>query len=288
MTRNIFFLTFVLAGFWLGGFSKVNAAPESDLWDRWTAHDASATQSIDHSAWQQLLDRFVLPSEDGVNRFAYAHFRKPHRAQLDGYIKQLTDTKISQYNRQEQFAYWINLYNALTIAVVERNFPVQSIRDISSGFLSFGPWNIELVEIEGEVVTLNDIEHRILRPIWNDPRIHYVVNCASIGCPNLQKQAFTAENTSRLLQKAAVEFVNHPRAVEVVDGELKVSSIFIWYSEDFGSKDEAIISHLQQYANQDLRQLLDGVDEIDNHHYDWNINSVSNPENRRSNRRRGS
>ncbi|MCV5656507.1 DUF547 domain-containing protein, partial [Escherichia coli] len=76
------------------------------------------------------------------------------------------------------------------------------------GLFSFGPWDQDVIIINGKSLTLNDIEHRILRPIWQDPRTHYAVNCASLGCPNLQTQAFTAENTQALLESAAKTFIN--------------------------------------------------------------------------------
>ena len=288
MIRSRFNLLLLIASFLSMAVPVVQAAPESELWERWAVHDTASEKVIDHSAWTQLLRRFVVPSNDGVNRFAYAKFRKPHRFQLDEYIRRLSNIPISEYNREQQRAYWINLYNALTIAVIDRNFPVQSIRDIASGFISRGPWDLELIEIEGEALTLNDIEHRILRPIWKDARIHYAVNCASIGCPNLQDQAFTADNTESLLQQAAIEFINHPRGAKVVDDELQVSSIYIWFIEDFGGDDQSVIAHLKRYAKGDLLSALNQVDEIDNHRYDWSINSVSKPEKRRSSRSRGS
>ena len=95
-----------------------------------------------------------------------------------------------------------------------RFYPVDSIRDISSGFFSPGPWKKELLNVEGQSLTLNDIEHRILRPIWQDPRIHYAVNCASLGCPNLPVIAFSEDNTDAMLDRAAQQFINHPRGLQ--------------------------------------------------------------------------
>ena len=187
----------------------------------------------------------------------------------------MSQVKISGYNRAVQRAYWINLYNALTVREILRFFPVSSIRDISSGFFSFGPWNKKLIEIEGETLTLNDIEHRILRPIWRDARIHYALNCAAIGCPNLQLSVYTGGNTESMLDSAAREFVNHPRGVRVVDGKLRVSSIYTWFIADFGGDDAGVIAHLQLYADSALAKDLQGIHRIDNDDYDWSLNSVS-------------
>ena len=152
------------------------------------------------------------------------------------------------------------------------HYPLDSIRDIRAGLFSRGPWRLELIEVEGEKLTLDDIEHRILRPIWRDPRIHYAVNCASIGCPNLQPRAFTAANSGMLLEQAARDFVNHERGARVENGKLRVSSIYHWFDEDFGGNDSGVIAHLKQYADTELAAKLADIDHIDDHAYDWSLN----------------
>ena len=158
--------------------------------------------------------------------------------------------------------------------MVLKNYPVDSIRDIRSGFFSAGPWGLELTRVEGQALTLDDIEHRILRPIWRDPRIHYAVNCASLGCPNLQAQAFSASNSDALLDKGAREYINHPRGAQVVGGELVVSSIYEWFKSDFGGNDNGVIGHLKSYANSTLADSLDKINEIEDDRYDWRLNDV--------------
>ena len=188
------------------------AAPESELWERWTTHDPTSTTTIDHSAWTRLLGAFVKTSDDRINRVGYREVTADDRQALEAYVRRLTETEIGGFNRTEQRAFWINLYNALTIKVVLDHYPVESILDIaiSPGWFQFGPWDRKLIEVEGEELSLNDIEHRILRPIWNDPRIHYAVNCASNGCPNLHDSAFTSENTEALLERAAPRLRQSP------------------------------------------------------------------------------
>ena len=267
--------------------SPLQAAPDAELWPRWQSHDAANDSRIDHRAWGALLRAYLVPGDDGVQRFHYAGVSEADRKRLDEYVDQLASTEISAYNRDVQLAYWINLYNALTVREILRYYPVTSIREISSGLFSFGPWDKDLVEVEGEELTLNDIEHRILRPIWNDPRIHYAVNCASIGCPDLQMKAFTAGNTEAMLDRAARDYVNHPRGAQVVDGELMVSSIYVWFIEDFGGNDAGVIEHLRQYAQPPLAAALQNVDHIDNDDYDWNLNSVVDVKAERSQKRSG-
>ena len=284
------FLNLTVFGLMVSSPSAI-AAPKPDLWERWTAHDANSSAAIDHSAWNDLLTRYLEPGSDGINRFAYARLQNADadRQNLRNYLDTMSTIEISNYNRDQQRAYWINLYNAITIDVVVSSYPVESIRDIRGGFFSAGPWGLKLIKVENEELTLDDIEHRILRPIWKDPRVHYAVNCASIGCPNLQAQAFTADNTESLLQQGAVAFVNHPRGARVTAGKLHVSSIYDWFDVDFGGTDAGVISHLREYANADLKAALDRVDKIHNDSYDWSINAAVEPgANRSSGRRSGS
>jgi hypothetical protein len=181
---------------------------------------------------------------------------------------------ISSHNRAEQEAYWINLYNAATVDLILSRYPVASIRDIniSPGLFSRGPWGAKLLAIEGEKVSLDDIEHRILRPIWKDNRIHYAVNCASLGCPNLQPPAYTAANMESLLERGAKEYVNHPRGVAIKDGKLRVSSIYVWFKEDFGGSPEGLMEHWRKYADAALAKRLQTYSGGLEHDYDWNLN----------------
>ena len=252
------------------------AAPKPDLWPRWEAHDPDSQRVVDHSTWDRFLDRYHVVGEDGIARIDYAAVDAESMERLQGYIDRLTDLPISEYKRDQQQAYWINLYNALTVDVILDHYPVDSITeiDISPGLFSNGPWGKKLVKIEGAEVSLDDIEHRILRPIWKDPRIHYAVNCAALGCPNLQGEAYTAANMERLLSRGARQFVNHQRGVRFDDGELVVSSIYHWFQEDFGGTERGVIEHLRMYAEPELDQRLMGVDMYDDHRYDWSANDA--------------
>ena len=254
-------------------------APSAKLWPRWSAHDAKSVASIDHAAWNRFLESTVSKGKDGVGRVAYGRVTDAQRQTLEDYIAALAATPISRYTRAEQLAYWINLYNALTVRVVLDHYPVDSILDIdiSPGLFADGPWDKTLVEIEGADVSLNDIEHRVLRPIWRDPRVHYALNCASLGCPNLQGTAFTAANAETLLTAAARAYVNHPRGARLNKGRLVVSSIYIWFQEDFGGDDAGVIGHLRRYADPELGARLARVGRIGDHAYDWALNDASQP-----------
>ncbi|MBM3951846.1 MAG: DUF547 domain-containing protein [Rhodospirillales bacterium] len=253
------------------------AAPRAELWPRWTAHDPTSTRSVDHSDWDTLLARYNNAAADGSRRFDYAAVTAEDRRRLDAYVERLAATPVSALARDEQRAFWINLYNALTVRTVLERWPVASIREISisPGLFSVGPWGKKLVAVENEPLSLDDIEHRILRPIWKDARIHYALNCAAVGCPDLQPRAFTAANAEDLLERAAGAFVNHPRGVRIDDGRrLRVSSIYVWFRDDFGDgSDMAVIAHLARYAAPDLKARLAGIARVDDHAYDWAINA---------------
>ena len=235
------------------------AAPSAELWERW---DKSAPNkvAIDHAAWNDFLGKYVKPGKDGINRVAYGKVSAEDKAKLAAYLKGLQAVKPTRYARAEQRAYWINLYNATTINTILEHYPVESIMkiNISPGFFVKGPWKKKQLTVEGEGVSLDDIEHRILRPIWKDPRTHYSVNCASIGCPNLATQAWTAGNMEQMLDEGARAYVNNPRAVRVVDGKLTVSSIYAWFKIDFGGDDAGVIAHLKKYAQPALAAQLAG------------------------------
>ncbi|MGB0920055.1 MAG: DUF547 domain-containing protein [Alphaproteobacteria bacterium] len=235
--------------------------------------------AIDHTPWDKLLQTYVTPHEDGVNRFDYAAVTTADRAALDQYIAYLAAQTPSQKTDVETHSFYINLYNALTVQVILDNWPVSSIREIRNGFFSIGPWAKPRVMVEGEELSLDNIEHDILRPAMNDPRVHYAVNCASWGCPNLASRAYTPEWLDEMLDEAARTFINHKRGVRVDKyGRVHTSSIFKWYIEDFGNSDKGVIAHAQQYAAPELAKALAGKTKIDKHSYDWTINAVGKNE----------
>lgn len=250
-------------------------APKAELWEKWTRHHPESSEKIDHSQWDQFLKKhLIVDHASGVNRVNYGQVSSIEQKRLRSYIQSLEQTPISQYNRDEQQAFWINLYNAVTVLLIIEKYPVDSIKkiNISPGWFSFGPWDARLTQVEEQELTLNDIEHRILRPIWRDNRVHYAVNCASIGCPNLASQAYTAENTEFLLEQGAIEYVNHPRGVTLEQGELQISSIYKWYMDDFQGSKKGIKKHLLHYAKPTLRKQLQEFEGDWDFDYDWNLN----------------
>jgi hypothetical protein len=264
----------VLAGLALAPGAAL-AAPKAEPWPMWEAHDAASTAVIDHAPWGRFLAAFRREGADGIARLDY-RAAMAERAALEADVARLAALPIRRFNRAEQFAYWVNLYNMVTVAVVLKHYPVASIRDIgiSPGWFAKGPWGAKLATVEGTALSLDDIEHRILRPGWRDPRIHYVVNCASLGCPDLPAVPLTAATAEAMLEEAARRFVNHPRGAAIESGRLAASSIYVWFAEDFGPKPEDVVRHLRKYARQDFYTALSHIRQVTVDRYDWALNDA--------------
>ena len=262
----------------LSGFASLEAlfAPKAELWERWAANDPNSTIVVNHDAWNRFLQLYVKADNSGLNQVDYARVSKADSQVLHTYLQALRKVPVSHLKRTEQRAYWINLYNALTVRLIIDYYPVKSIQDIDldTGLFSSGPWGKKLIRVEGELLSLNDIEHRILRPIWKDPRLHYAVNCASVGCPDLQSRAFNATNTEVMLDSAAAAYINSSRGAMMIDGALVASKIYLWFQDDFGGSDSAVLAHLKKYANAGLTRDLSTVTEIADYAYDWTLNAT--------------
>ncbi len=252
------------------------APPKPERISEWDVSDESNLEPLDHGSWQDILDTYVDPDPRGVNVLDYAALAasSDDTAKLAGYVRYLEGTDPREYRRAEQMAYWINFYNARTVKMVLDSYPVDTIREIHQGDAPMtGPWKDVCANIAGRDLTLDQIEHDILRPIWRDKRIHYAVNCAAYSCPQLMDTAFTAANTESLLEAGARAYVNSSRGVDVVDDEFVVlSSIYKWYPEDFGDTEESVIDHLTQYAEGDLAAILKGFEGTIDYDYDWKLN----------------
>lgn len=241
----------------------------------------AAKAAINDAAFDSLLTRYVVPSTDGVNRVRYADWKasKPDVAALEAYIKSIEATPISKLSRDAQFAAWANLYNAITIRVILRSYPVKSIRDIkSTGTLSpkalLGPWETKLATIEGKKYSLDEIEHATLRAKFKDPRVHYAVNCASFGCPNLPTKAWRAATLSADLDAAARGYINHPRGVTVTADGLKLSGIYDWFKVDFGTNEASVLAHLTKYSTPAQAAKIANAPSIAGYDYDWTLNEI--------------
>ena len=227
---------------------------------------------VSHTQWSAFLVKYAPNIEPSTSTrlVRYSAVSRGDHNELKAYITMLSDLDPRLLTRTQQFAYWVNLYNAVTVDLILENYPVKSITKLG-GFFSFGPWDQDVVRISGESITLNDIEHRILRPIWKDKRIHYAVNCASIGCPNLYGQAFDSSNLEHQLESAARMFINSKKAVQFKQDRLVLSEIYNWYSVDFGDS-ESLKKHLLQYLEGPTYEQLKLYSGDVEYQYNWGLN----------------
>lgn len=238
------------------------------------AQAQTGAQAPDPAPFDRLLQRYVTAGSDGLNRVDYRAWRasSADRAALDAYIDAHEAARPSQLSRNDQFAFWANLYNAVTLDVVLDAYPVSSIRQIRPNILAIGPWTVERVTVEGQSLSLDDIEHGIMRPTFRDPRVHYSVNCASIGCPNLQREAFRGSRLEAQLDAAARAFIASDRGVRITPQGLRLSRIYQWFGEDFGTEAQ-LREHLARYATSaraaDIRNQR-----IIGYAYDWDLNDT--------------
>jgi hypothetical protein len=211
---------------------------------------------FDHTLWDRLLQKYV--NEKGnVN---YKGFLK-NKEQLTLYLNQLaTNTVKDSWSKEDKLAYWINAYNAYTVKLILDNYPLKSIKDIKD------PWDVRFIKIGEKWMTLNDIEHNILRKM-EEPRIHFAIVCASVSCPKLSNKAFTAENLEQQLSLATTSFLADASRNTITPTELKLSKIFRWFAKDF-KQDGDIISFIKAYTKVDILENA----KISFEDYDWNLN----------------
>jgi len=264
----------LIAAVFSAGFTSLErlAIPSAKLEDAHWKQSGSASLDLT-GPYQAFLDRYVRTDANGINRVAYGKVTRADKDSLNATIASMSKATVTSASRTEQLAFWVNLYNAKTISLVLDNYPVKSIREIKFGAFSSGPWGKKVLTVEGRPLSLNDIEHKIVRPLFRDRRVHYVLNCAALGCPNLEKKAYFGKTISAAMDRAARAYVNHPRAVSFsADGGLTVSKIYGWFREDFGGGAAGILAELKKYAKPDLARKLANVKRINAFTYDWALN----------------
>jgi len=221
-----------------------------------TEEGDSTIVTFDHSIFDELT-RNNIDENGAVN---YAQLKKKE-ATLDQYLTQLaSDRPTDSWERNEQLAYWINAYNAFTIKLILKNYPVAHITDLNDG----DPWKVMWIKLGDKNYSLNNIEHDIIRPQFNEPRIHFAVNCAAKSCPPIQNKAYTSDNLEDLLDKSTRSFVNNSKFNRISPNKAELSKIFEWYAEDF----EDLKAFVNQYSDIKLGKNA-SVSYLD---YDWSLN----------------
>ncbi len=225
-----------------------------------------AAQEMDNRIYAGLLGKYV---RNGL--VDYQGFKK-EEAELDQYLKALEEIDTKELSRDEQFAFYINAYNAWTIKLILTGYPgVKSIKDLGSFFSN--PWKKKICRIDGEVISLDQIEHGILRPRFKDPRVHFAINCAARSCPPLSSTPYEGAILDQQLNEMAAAFINDPSRNRLEGNKLYVSKIFDWFEEDF---DGDIAGFILNYAKGGLKKGLEinkGYIVIKYLDYDWSLNA---------------
>ncbi len=220
---------------------------------------------VDHALYAELLEKYVQDGTVDYQGFKNAEIK------LDQYLELIEETDTKKLSRDEQFAFYINAYNAWTIKLILTGYPgIKSIKDLGSIFKS--PWKKQIARINGDIITLDHIEHAILRPKFKDPRVHFAVNCASKGCPPLRPEPYRSNILEQQLDEMTQAFINDSRRNRLEGRTLYVSSIFKWFSEDFNND---VVGFFLKYAQEDLKkQLADSKSKIKVRYldYDWSLN----------------
>lgn len=228
---------------------------------------APVEAAVSHALFSSLLKKHVT----ATGKVNYRGFIQDS-TQLNRYLKLLSDNAPApSWSRNDQLAYWINAYNAFTIQLIIRNYPLKSIKDIGSRIqIPFvnSPWDIKFIRLGKELYDLNNIEHDILRSKFNEPRIHFAIVCASVSCPKLLNEAYEGARINAQLEAQAIAFINDPSRNKVAPNQAQLSAIFSWFKGDF-TKQGNLISFINKYSKVKVNQNA----KISSLDYNWNLNS---------------
>ncbi|MEM7548458.1 MAG: DUF547 domain-containing protein [Bacteroidota bacterium] len=218
-----------------------------------------------HKPWTFLLEKHV--SENGS--VDYEGFQNDI-ALLDMYLNKISKNAPSKkWSKEDQLAYWLNAYNAFVIKLVLNHYPIKRIRDVTL-YIPFinTPWDIEFIPLNNQKVDLNFIEHKVLRKVFKEPRIHFALVCASKSCPSLRREAYEGARVRDQLQEDGINFINDSKKTSISEDRIVVSPIFSWFKEDF-NKDGSLIDFINGFSNVEIRSDA----EIEYLEYDWSLNS---------------
>lgn len=228
---------------------------------------AQGTTPPSHEIFDKLLKKHV--SKDGkVDYKGFISDKNEFQKYLDLLSSNAPDK--AKWSEDEQLAYWINVYNAFTIKLIIDNYPVKSIQDLHPKLkipLVNTVWHKKFFQIGGKDASLDEVEHKILRKEFDEPRIHFAVNCASYSCPPLRPEAFTAEKVDKQLEEQAISFINDKRHNTIQADKVEISSIFSWFKGDF-TKNGSLIDYLNKYS----KVKINSNAKVSHKDYDWSLN----------------
>lgn len=232
-----------------------------------------ALKEVDHSKWTRLLARYV--NAQGAVDYRAWKTSDSDLQELDVYLRQLSTAKFSERDRREQqLAYWINAYNAVTIKGILRVYPTTNIRRHAPDRTGFNIWKHLVLVVDGKEFSLDDIEHKQLRTL-REPRIHFAIVCASKGCPPLLNEAYESHRLDRQLSVSAQKFFSQPQnfSFDAKRNTVYLSQIFQWFSKDFGNNSSEVLRWMEPYLPVEVRKAIrQGQPGIGYLPYDWTLN----------------
>lgn len=240
---------------------------------QWPESNLVSIDRIGHEAFDGLLKKYV--DDDGMVNYKAWHASATDRAALNGYLKSLSQADATvPAAREKKLAFWINAYNALTLEGILRVYPTTSIRNHTAKLIGYNIWKNLHLQVGNQQVTLDHIEHKILRPM-GEPRVHFAIVCASIGCPRLLNEAYVPDRLEDQLAANSVDFFSRSQNLKLDgQGNLHLSQILNWFGSDFGSSSQAQIQALEPYFPQAAKALVaSGRYNIKYQSYDWNLNA---------------
>jgi hypothetical protein len=233
----------------------------------------------DYSAWGQLLARYYDPARG----MSYKALKARDAGTLDGILRQMASVDVASLPRPDQLAYWINLYNMSVVDLIADNYPVESIKDLSTDpIIRLNVFKKPIVQVKGGKLSLNDIENDKIREGFRDPRIHFAINCAAASCPPIRTEPYVGARIDQQLDDQARRFLNGRHGVRVAkDGDgvtLHATKILDWFGKDFESWGGGKAAFVRRYLTADKQKMIDaakGDVDFDYDDYSWKLNDNS-------------
>lgn len=231
----------------------------------WISFPIFSQEHLNHDQWTAILSKHV----SSAGQVDYKGI-KDNEAQLDTYLAVLSaNHPNSDWDKKDQLAFWINAYNAFTVKLIVKNYPVVSIKDLGGSIYKVNtPWDEKFINIGDKTYDLNNIEHGIIRKDFNDPRIHFAVNCASISCPPLRNEAYVGSKLDAQLDDQARSFINDESKNKITKSKAKISKLFTWFKGDFTQDGKTVVDFINKYSKEKITDKT----KITYFDYDWNLN----------------
>ena len=257
---------------------------KSPLGQNWPTGQQVSMYAIDHSAFDRLLNKYV--DHDGFVDYRTWYRQRADRQTLRGYLSELSRASVTKSaKRDAKLAFWINAYNAVTLEGIMQEYPTDSIRNHTARVFGYNIWKELPLIVAGRQYSLEQIEHQILRKM-SEPRIHFAIVCASVSCPRLRNEAYTADKLQKQLAGNATDFFSRRNNFRISDGTMYVSSILNWFADDFGNSQATRFTYLQKYLPVSTRTIAVRPEtQVHYLDYDWNLNDQSKRQQARAPRR---